>query len=57
MDIPSRDVPQFQRSGVNGNLTVNDKDVKCKIQLGFLLSLFENKIRQKIQQFCEKSLT
>ncbi|MGZ3183174.1 MAG: polyhydroxyalkanoic acid system family protein [Telluria sp.] len=48
------DVLYFERSGVEGALTLETKSVEVEIQLGFLMSAFAGTIEDKIRENIDK---
>ncbi len=42
------DVLNFERSGVKGNLTVQESSASISISLGFMLSAFSGTIKQQV---------
>ena len=48
------EVLRFQRSGVDGRLTLGHKEVMIDAQLGFLLALMKPKIEQSIHENLDK---
>mgnify|MGYP001615493909 CR=1 FL=1 len=48
------EVLRFQRSGVDGQLTLGHKEVIIDAQLGFLLALMKPKIEQSIHENLDK---
>ncbi len=49
------DVLDFQRSGVQGQLTLDKSDVAIEIKLGFLFSAFKPMIEQEIHKFLDEN--
>lgn len=47
----------FHRSGASGTLTLHPNRVDVEIKLSMMLSMFERKIRQVINDFCRENLT
>jgi putative polyhydroxyalkanoate system protein len=47
----------FHRSGASGTLTMHPHQVDVEIKLSMMLSMFEKKIRQVINDFCCENLT
>jgi putative polyhydroxyalkanoate system protein len=41
---------QFERPGVNGSLTVSDKDMKLEVTLGFLLKAMKGPIERAVNE-------
>jgi putative polyhydroxyalkanoate system protein len=48
------DVLHFERSGVQGNLTLNKKHVEMFIKLGFLMGAFASTIEAKVAENMKK---
>lgn len=48
------DVLRFERSGVEGSLTLAPEQARMKIKLGFLLSAFAPKIESKVAENMRK---
>jgi putative polyhydroxyalkanoate system protein len=48
------DVLHFERTGVNGSLTVVPDEIIVQVKLGFLLSALQPKIEQEIHRFLDK---
>jgi len=48
------EVLRFQRSGVDGQLTLGHKEVVIDAQLGFLLAMMKPKIEQSIHENLDK---
>lgn len=46
----------FHRSGASGKLTLHTHRVEIDIKLSMMLSMFEKKIRQTIQDYCAEHL-
>jgi putative polyhydroxyalkanoate system protein len=44
------DVLYFERSGVDGSMTLEEKQVQMVIKLGFLMSAFSSTIEAKIKE-------
>lgn len=44
------DVLNFERSGVKGNLAVEQKSASISISLGFMLSAFKGRIEEQVTQ-------
>lgn len=49
------DVLNFQRSGVKGQLTIDDDEVAIRIKLGFLLVAFKPVIEREIHKFFDEN--
>ena len=48
------DVLRFERSGVEGALTLESRQVHMHIKLGFLFSVFSSKIESKVAESMQK---
>ena len=48
------DVLYFERSGVEGSMTLEEKQVQMVIKLGFLMSAFSSTIESKITENLKK---
>lgn len=48
------DVLRFERSGVNGALTLGSQQAKMEIELGFLMGAFAPAIRAKVAEKMQK---
>ena len=49
------DVLRFKRSGVSGELALNDEEVALHIRLGFLLSALKPKIEREVHKFLDEN--
>ncbi len=49
------DVLNFKRSGVSGELSVDDREVAISIKLGLLLTAFKPVIEQEIHKFFDEN--
>ena len=45
------DVIYFERTGVHGQITVNDSEIHIQAQLGFMLALLKGPIENEIHQY------
>jgi putative polyhydroxyalkanoate system protein len=50
-------VLRFARSGVEGALTLGERQAALRIQLGFLMSAFASTIEQKVAESMRKTFT
>ena len=48
------EVLRFQRSGIDGQLTLGHKEVMIDVQLGFLLAMMKPRIEQSIHENLDK---
>lgn len=58
LDISYRwdgDVLNFQRPGVKGQLTMDDREVAIQIKLGLLFSAFKPMIEQEVHKFFDEN--
>ena len=46
----------FKRTGVNGSLVTNAQSFELELHLGFLLGVFQDKIKQQIEQNLDQLL-
>lgn len=51
------DVLRFERSGVEGALTLGERQAALRIKLGFLMSAFASTIEQKVAESMRKTFT
>ena len=51
------DVLRFARSGVEGALTLGERQAALRIKLGFLMSAFASTIEQKVAESMRKTFT
>ncbi len=51
------DVLHFERSGVQGSLTLEKKQAQMQIKLGFMFSAFSTKIESKIAENMQRVFT
>ena len=51
------DVLRFERSGVEGALTLGERQAALRIKLGFLMSAFAATIEQKVADSMRKTFT
>lgn len=47
---------EFHRTGASGTLTIKPHQVDIEIKLSMMLSMFERKIREAINEFCAEYL-
>lgn len=45
------DTIHFERTGVNGTITVDGKQIHIVAELGFLLSMFKDKLESEIRRY------
>lgn len=50
----NEDTLEFTRSGVNGEIRVNDDEIHVLVNLGFLLSALRGPIESEIQRYLER---
>ena len=48
---------QFNRSGVNGTIDVEDKEVTVDAEIGMMLTPFKGEIERQLRDFMEQKLT
>ena len=51
------DTLNFRRSGVDGELTLHDKEVQIDVRLGFLLAMMRPKIEASIMENLDKAFS
>lgn len=48
------DTIHFERSGVNGSITVDGKQIHIVAKLGFLLSMFKDRFESEIRRYLKE---
>ena len=48
------DTLEFARSGVSGHITLEDKEVRIRADLGFLLLPLRGRIKEEIERYLDK---
>jgi len=48
------DTIHFERTGVNGTITVDGKQIHIVAELGFLLSMFKDKLEGEIRRYLKE---
>jgi putative polyhydroxyalkanoate system protein len=46
---------EFQRSGAEGSISVDKKQIEINVRLGFLLTLMRSRIEGEIHRFCDEN--
>lgn len=51
------DTATFNRSGLDGKLSIHDDSISVSIKLGFLASAFERPLKQAVTDYLEKHVS
>jgi putative polyhydroxyalkanoate system protein len=46
----------FQRSGIDGTITLGEHELKVNIQLGMMTSMLKSRIEKEISHYCKEHL-